>query len=77
MGLFAAEGETLGQAVLRKQLLGGADAFGDTSAVGEDADNVGTAGDPDDNLVVSLEEMAGAVDVEKLRVQRTFEEIER
>ena len=58
VGFLSAKGESLGQPVTRKWLLGRADALRDAVSAVKDTGYVGATGDPDNHFIVALKKMA-------------------
>ena len=77
VGPGPAELESLYQAPVGEHLARGADDLAETDIVGEDADNVGAAGNPDKGFVLIRLQLAFGVDLEKLGMQRSLKEAER
>ena len=64
MAFFAPEAKAFQPASVREHLVGAADQFGHAVGVLKDADDMATAGDPDDNFIVSLKELPASIYIE-------------
>ena len=71
-----AELETLNQTPMRKHLPGRADNLAQAGIVGENTDDMGASGNPDNRLVFLGFETPVGINLEKLRMQRSLEKAE-